>query len=48
MSLLFVYKSGLIKVTENFKLGVFAATGGIALMYFLLLLEVFLAEHFVF
>ncbi|MBT4960106.1 MAG: Bax inhibitor-1/YccA family protein, partial [Flavobacteriaceae bacterium] len=30
ISLLFVYKSGLIKVTENFKLGVAAATGGIA------------------
>jgi uncharacterized YccA/Bax inhibitor family protein len=32
--LLMAYKSGLIKVTENFKLGVVAATGGIALMYF--------------
>ena len=31
--LLFAYKSGLIKVTENFKLGVVAATGGIALVY---------------
>ena len=27
------YKSGLIKATENFKLGVVAATGGIALLY---------------
>ena len=27
------YKSGLIKPTENFKLGVVAATGGIALLY---------------
>jgi uncharacterized YccA/Bax inhibitor family protein len=33
ISLLFVYKSGLIKVTENFKLGVAAATGCIALVY---------------
>ncbi|MBU2540813.1 MAG: Bax inhibitor-1/YccA family protein [Candidatus Omnitrophica bacterium] len=33
-SLLFAYKSGLIKVSENFKLGVVAATGGIALVYF--------------
>jgi len=33
ISLLIVYKSGLIEVTENFKLGVFAATGGIFLMY---------------
>ena len=32
-SLLLVYKSGYIKVTENFKLGVAAATGGIALVY---------------
>jgi len=32
-SLLIVYKSGVIKVTENFKMGVFAATGGIALFY---------------
>lgn len=33
-ALLFAYKSGLIKATENFKLGVVAATGGIALVYF--------------
>ena len=33
-SLLFAYKSGLIKVTENFRLGVAAATGGIFLIYF--------------
>ena len=32
-SLLIIYKSRLIKPTENFKLGVFAATGGIALIY---------------
>ena len=32
-ALLFAYRSGLIKVTENFKLGVVAATGGIALVY---------------
>ncbi len=31
--LLFAYRSGLIKVTENFKLGVVAATGGIAIAY---------------
>jgi len=31
--LLIAYRSGLIKATENFKLGVFAATGGIALLY---------------
>ena len=33
LALLVVYKSGLIKVTENFKLGVVAATGGIFLIY---------------
>lgn len=32
-ALLFAYRSGLIKATENFKLGVVAATGGIALVY---------------
>lgn len=32
-SLLVAYKSGVIKATENFKLGVFAATGGMALVY---------------
>jgi len=34
-ALLFAYKSGLIKVTENFRLGVIAATGGIAIAYFM-------------
>ncbi len=33
--LLIAYKSGMIKATENFKLGIFAATGGIALIYML-------------
>ncbi len=33
-ALLFAYKSGLIKVTKNFRLGVVAATGGIAIAYF--------------
>ena len=33
LSLLFVYRLGLIKATENFKLGVAAATGGIFLIY---------------
>jgi uncharacterized YccA/Bax inhibitor family protein len=34
LMLLLAYRSGLIKATENFKLGVVAATGGIALIYF--------------
>ena len=33
LCLLGAYKSGLIRATENFKLGVVAATGGIALLY---------------
>jgi len=32
-SLLFAYSTGLIRATENFKLGVVAATGGICLVY---------------
>ena len=32
-ALLLAYRSGLVKATENFKLGIFAATGGIALVY---------------
>lgn len=32
-ALLAAYRSGLIRATENFKLGVVAATGGIALLY---------------
>ncbi len=33
LSLLVAYRSGYIKATENFKLGIFAATGGIAIVY---------------
>lgn len=33
-ALLVAYRSGVIRATENFKLGVVAATGGIALLYF--------------
>ena len=32
-SLLFLYKSGLVKPTENFRLMIFSATGGIARLY---------------
>jgi uncharacterized YccA/Bax inhibitor family protein len=35
LALLLAYKSRLIRATENFKLGVVAATGGIALFYFI-------------
>jgi len=33
VALLLVYRSGIIRVTDNFRLGVVAATGGIALFY---------------
>jgi uncharacterized YccA/Bax inhibitor family protein len=33
IALLLAYRSGVIKVTDNFRLGVVAATGGIALFY---------------
>jgi len=33
--MLFAYESGFIKVTDRFRLGVVAATGGIALFYFI-------------
>jgi uncharacterized YccA/Bax inhibitor family protein len=36
--LLFAYKSGMIKPTENFKLGVVSATGGIAVVYLVTML----------
>ena len=35
LSLLFIYRLGIIKATENFKLGVAAATGGIFMIYML-------------
>jgi uncharacterized YccA/Bax inhibitor family protein len=37
LALLLAYKSRLIRATENFKLGVVAATGGIALFYLITL-----------
>jgi uncharacterized YccA/Bax inhibitor family protein len=33
VALLLAYRSGIIRATENFKLGIFAATGAIALLY---------------
>ena len=48
ISLLFVYKSGLIKVTENFKLGVAAATGGIVLVYLFSIIGGFFGINFSF
>ena len=44
LALLFAYKSGYIKATENFKLGVFAATGGIAIIYLINFIMSFLVR----
>jgi len=33
LALLLIYRSGLIRATDNFRLGIFAATGGIAIVY---------------
>ena len=38
IALLFAYKTKIIKVTENFKLGVFAATAGILVVYLISIL----------
>ena len=45
LALLLAYKSRLIRATENFKLGVVAATGGIALFYLLTLVLGFFASE---
>ncbi len=44
--LLIAYRSGLIKVTQKFRLGVVAATGGIALFYLVELMLGFFGVHF--
>ena len=41
------YRSGLIKVTENFTLGVVAATGGIALFYLMEMVLGFFGIQFI-
>ena len=45
--LLFAYRSGLIRVTQKFRLGIVAATGGIMLFYFAEMLLGFFGVHFV-
>ena len=45
-SLLLAYRSGIIKPTENFKLGIFAATGGIVLFYFVSIIASFFGTGF--
>jgi len=45
LAMLIAYSSGLIRPTENFKLGIVAATGGIALLYVATLLLGFIGVH---
>ncbi len=45
-ALLLVYRTGVIRVTEKFRIGVVAATGGIALFYFLSFILGFFGIHF--
>jgi len=47
-ALLLAYRSGLIKATENFKLGVVAATGAIALVYLVDIAFSFFGKPFAF
>lgn len=44
-SMLLAYRSHLIRATENFKLGVFAATGGIAIFYLISIVGSFFGFH---
>jgi uncharacterized YccA/Bax inhibitor family protein len=44
--MLLAYRSGLIKVTEKLRLGIVAATGGIAVFYFLQFILGFFGVHF--
>lgn len=44
--LLLVYRTGIIRVTQKFALGVAAATGGIAFFYFLTMILGFFGIHF--
>ena len=46
--LLFAYRSGIIAATENFKLGVFAATGGVFLVYVISFIASFFGAGFSF
>jgi uncharacterized YccA/Bax inhibitor family protein len=46
VALLLAYRAGIIKATENFKLGVIAATGGIAVFYLIQFVLGFFGVHF--
>ncbi len=45
IALLFAYKTRLIRATENFKLGVIAATGGIAIVYMIDMILMFFGHR---
>jgi uncharacterized YccA/Bax inhibitor family protein len=45
LAMLIAYSSGLIRPSENFKLGIVAATGGIALLYFATIILGFFGVH---
>ena len=46
VALLLAYRSGLIRVTDKFRLGIVAATGGIALFYVIQMILGFFGVHF--
>jgi len=46
VAMLLAYRSGLIKVTDKLRLGIVAATGGIAVFYFLQFILSFFGVHF--
>ena len=46
VALLLVYRSGLIRVTDSFRTGIFAATGGIAIFYLIEMVLGFFGVHF--
>jgi len=46
VALLLVYRTGIIKVTDNFRMGVVAATGGIFLFYMATMIMVFFGVRF--
>jgi len=46
IAMLIAYRSGLIKVTDKLRLGIVAATGGIAVFYFLQFILGFFGVHF--
>jgi len=46
IAMLLAYRSGLIKVTDKLRLGIVAATGGIAVFYFLQFILGFFGIHF--